>query len=234
MNRLILFYLYRSRRGLDNRSWPVPLVPKKCYSGFTVLELLISVSVIGILAAIAIPNVIKYKNNAQIGAAKVEIRLTQKKIDFYFMDTQIYPDSLGDIGLSSRNDPWGNPYQYLKIAGVDFPVDDSENGNSDTITTIMGRGKKDKDKEKGWRDLIKIIRGRIKSKKGDKDKEEEIKDGETAERRKDNSMIPVNSDYDLYSPGTDGRSEASFTAAPSRDDVVRAKDGAYIGLASQY
>lgn len=52
--------------------------------------------------------------------------------------------------------------------------------------------------------------------------------------RKDHFMVPVNSDYDLYSKGQDGRSVSPFTAKHSRDDIVRANDGAYIGLASNF
>lgn len=46
--------------------------------------------------------------------------------------------------------------------------------------------------------------------------------GNTGEMRKDHFMVPVNSDYDLYSMGKDGKSVAPFTAKASRDDVVRA------------
>jgi general secretion pathway protein G len=52
--------------------------------------------------------------------------------------------------------------------------------------------------------------------------------------RKDKFLVPINSDYDLYSMGRDGASVAPLTAKPSRDDIVRANDGAFIGLASDY
>jgi len=52
--------------------------------------------------------------------------------------------------------------------------------------------------------------------------------------RKDHAMVPVNQDYDLYSMGKDGKSQAPFTARASRDDIVRANDGAYIGLVAHY
>ena len=47
-------------------------------------------------------------------------------------------------------------------------------------------------------------------------------------------MVPVNSDYDLYSMGKDKKSAAPFTAKASRDDVVRANNGGYVGLAINY
>jgi general secretion pathway protein G len=54
------------------------------------------------------------------------------------------------------------------------------------------------------------------------------------EWRKDRFMVPVNSDYDLYSMGEDEDSQAAFTAQASRDDVVRANDGNFFGLAIKY
>ncbi len=54
------------------------------------------------------------------------------------------------------------------------------------------------------------------------------------QRRKDDNLDPLNSDFDLYSLGPDGESALALPAAPSHDDVVRAKDGAYIGLAVNY
>ena len=52
--------------------------------------------------------------------------------------------------------------------------------------------------------------------------------------RKDRNMVPVNSDFDLYSKGKDGQSKTPFTAKASRDDIVRANNGRFIGLVSDY
>jgi general secretion pathway protein G len=52
--------------------------------------------------------------------------------------------------------------------------------------------------------------------------------------RKDRFLVPLNSDYDLYSDGKDGQSVSPITAKPSQDDVIRASDGSYIGLASEF
>ncbi len=52
--------------------------------------------------------------------------------------------------------------------------------------------------------------------------------------RKDHNMVPVNSDYDLYSNGKDGKTATPFTSKNSQDDIVRARDGAFIGLVSDY
>lgn len=52
--------------------------------------------------------------------------------------------------------------------------------------------------------------------------------------RKDHSLHPLNTDYDLYSVGPDGRTASPLTAAISRDDIVRARNGSFIGRASTY
>ena len=52
--------------------------------------------------------------------------------------------------------------------------------------------------------------------------------------RKDRFLVPINSTYDLYSVGKDGKTVAALTAKASRDDIVRANDGAFIGLAVKY
>lgn len=52
--------------------------------------------------------------------------------------------------------------------------------------------------------------------------------------RKDKNLVPINSDFDLWSMGKDGKSVSPLTAKASRDDIVRANDGRFIGLASDY
>ncbi len=52
--------------------------------------------------------------------------------------------------------------------------------------------------------------------------------------RKDHNIVPINSDYDLWSSGKDGLSSPPLTAAHSRDDIVRANNGRFIGLASEF
>jgi general secretion pathway protein G len=52
--------------------------------------------------------------------------------------------------------------------------------------------------------------------------------------RKDRFLVPINTSFDLYSMGKDGKSSAPLTAQASRDDVIWANDGSFIGLASQY
>ena len=52
--------------------------------------------------------------------------------------------------------------------------------------------------------------------------------------RLDKFSVAINIDYDLYSMGKDGASSPSITATESRDDIIRANDGAYTGVAESF
>lgn len=56
----------------------------------------------------------------------------------------------------------------------------------------------------------------------------------SASARKDRFLVPLNDDYDLYAIGKDGRTAVSLASPLSQDDVVRANDGAFIGLGEHY
>ena len=101
--------------------------------GFTLIEIMVVVIIIGILAAIVAPNVIGRVDDAQITKAKAEIANIENAMKFYRLDNFAYPSSEQGIealvtkpadpnvknwkqgGYLERvpNDPWGNPYLYL-------------------------------------------------------------------------------------------------------------------------
>jgi len=58
--------------------------------------------------------------------------------------------------------------------------------------------------------------------------------GGIATARKDRFLVPLNSEYDLYSMGRDGGSKPPLNAPVSKDDILRANDGGYVGLAEKY
>jgi len=151
-----------------------------CNRGFTLIEVMIVIAIIGCLSAIAVPNYLKYKNNARVAAAVADIRIIEKQISYYVFDNAgQLPNNLSDLpNIGTLNDPWGNPYRYLRINGGP----PSANGQA----------------------------------------------------RRDQFLVPVNTDYDLYSMGADGQTQTPFTAVRGRDDIVRANDGGYVGLASDY
>ena len=156
--------------GHHRRSW---------FKGFTLVELMIVIAIIGTLAAIAIPSYISSRYKAKIAVAISEIKMIEKSISNHMVDNDELPDGLSDIGLDQMIDPWGRPYRYLRIDGGTTP-------------------------------------------------------GLNGKRRRDKNANPVNSDFDLYSMGRDGRTVAQFTGKKARDDIVRANNGRFFGLAEKH
>ena len=58
--------------------------------------------------------------------------------------------------------------------------------------------------------------------------------GSKGNARKDGKLNPINSDFDLFSVGEDGLTTAPLKPPQSRDDVIRARDGAFLGLAADF
>lgn len=58
--------------------------------------------------------------------------------------------------------------------------------------------------------------------------------GGKGKARKDHKLNPINSDFDLFSMGKDGVFKSQLTQKDSLDDIVRARDGAFVGLASTF
>ncbi len=53
-------------------------------------------------------------------------------------------------------------------------------------------------------------------------------------KRKDKNLVPINTEYDLYSKGADGDTAMSLMPPKSHDDVIRANDGDFIDIATKY
>ncbi len=52
--------------------------------------------------------------------------------------------------------------------------------------------------------------------------------------RRDRKLNPLNTDFDLYSIGVDGKTKLPLTAKDSQDDIVRANNGSFVGLGADY
>jgi prepilin-type N-terminal cleavage/methylation domain-containing protein len=67
-------------------------VPRRGEKGFTLVELMIVVAIIGILAAIAIPQFTKYRSRAQNSAALSDLRNVKTDLEGYYAEWTIYPN----------------------------------------------------------------------------------------------------------------------------------------------
>jgi len=83
--------------------------------GFTLLELLTMVTIVGILSSIAIPNYYSYIDKARNTKTISELRMLERGIYAFHAADGVYPETLDDLGMGIFNDSWGNPYQYLNI-----------------------------------------------------------------------------------------------------------------------
>ena len=113
------------------------------HHGFTLLEVMVVVVILGILAALVVPKIISRPDEARIIAAKQDIASLQQALKLYRLDNQRYPTTEQGLqalvtkpttapippnwkagGYVERlpKDPWGNPYQYLN-PGVRGEID---------------------------------------------------------------------------------------------------------------
>lgn len=144
--------------------------------GFTLIEILIVIAIIGALVSLAIPKYADYRERVRVNQAVTEIGAMSVIISQYILENRSPPDTLAQVGAAGKLDPWGWPYEYFNL------------------TSKKGNGK----------------------------------------ARKDKKLNPLNTDFDLYSLGKDGSSQSSLMAKTSRDDVIRARDGRFIGLAKDF
>jgi general secretion pathway protein G len=115
-------FLFGCRCKCGQRSNPFSPAPRRPdgIQGFSLLEIMITFCIIATLASIATMSYAGYRTKVTIQLSIVEIHLISKEIDRFRAQNDDYPDSLSDLAISIPNDPWGNPYRYLKIDGVDF------------------------------------------------------------------------------------------------------------------
>ena len=100
-------------------------------SGFTLVELLIVIVIIGLLGSLVAPEMFSKIGSSKQKTAKAQMQLLETSLDTYYLDIGEYPKSLGELRNSDKsgwdgpylskdipNDPWGNPY-ILDVPGTD-------------------------------------------------------------------------------------------------------------------
>ncbi len=108
---------------------------RRMQTGFTLIEIMVVIVILGILAAIVVPRIMDRPEQARIVKAKQDIRTLETMLQAYKLDNFQYPSTEQGLealvkkptglpeaknwksgGYLQRlpNDPWGNPYQYLR------------------------------------------------------------------------------------------------------------------------
>lgn len=99
--------------------------------GFTLIEMLVVLTIIGLIMSLVGPRVLNYLSESKVKAAKIQIESFGSALDLYFMDTGQYPSSSEGLtalvqpsgavqgwngpylkGRTVPQDPWGHPYLY--------------------------------------------------------------------------------------------------------------------------
>jgi general secretion pathway protein G len=81
----------------------------------TLMELMTAVVIAGLLAAVGIPSYTAFANRAKVAVAIADIGAISGMLYRWQLATRDFPETLANAGLDGRIDPWGNPYEYLKI-----------------------------------------------------------------------------------------------------------------------
>ncbi len=138
----------------------VPSIIKSRQSGFTLIEIMVVVIIIGVLTALIAPNIIGQSDKARVTAAKADIHTISMQLDLYKLDNFFYPST--DQGLQAlvskpggspepKNwkqdgylpklpmDPWQNPYIYVSPGthgafDLSSPGPDGRPGSEDDVT----------------------------------------------------------------------------------------------------
>lgn len=117
----------KARRSLRRRG--------RHQDGFTLVELLVVITIIAMIMALVGPRVLNYLTESRVKAAKIQIQSFSAAIDLFYLDAGRYPSSSEGLaalvhpisgvaawngpylkGGDVPNDPWGNPYVYKQPA----------------------------------------------------------------------------------------------------------------------
>lgn len=126
---------------MNTRTSFIKRTRRRLTAGFTLIELMVVLVIIGVLAALIVPNVLDRAEDARATAAKTDVNNLMQALKLYKLDNQRFPTA--EQGLAALlvkpttapapvnwksyvdklpNDPWGRPYQYLN-PGIKGEID---------------------------------------------------------------------------------------------------------------
>ncbi len=122
-----------------------PLSTSRRVRGFTLIEIMVVITIIAVIASFAVPRILGRSDDARRKAAGIEITTIKRALQMYYLDNSNYPTT--EQGLQAlvskptlapipnnwkaggyvekiNPDPWGNPYQYVKpgLGGSPFEI----------------------------------------------------------------------------------------------------------------
>jgi general secretion pathway protein G len=111
------------------------IVNRKSKGGFTLIEIMLVIVIIGIIVGIAVPKITGKVGKANDVAARASLKAIEAAVQSYEMDNLRLPDSLTDLTVQKNNngpylkpseltDPWGQPFIFAKPGshGIGFDL----------------------------------------------------------------------------------------------------------------
>jgi general secretion pathway protein G len=131
-------------------------------SGFTLVEILVVIAIIGLIMALVGPRVLNYLSQSKTKAARIQLESFASALDLYYLDLGRYPNNNEGLvalvqsanatgwngpylrGTAVPNDPWGHPYVYRTPGDhapytiISFGSDGQEGGNGSAADIVSG------------------------------------------------------------------------------------------------
>ncbi|WP_298363022.1 type II secretion system major pseudopilin GspG [uncultured Bradyrhizobium sp.] len=130
-----------ARLGKRRKAGSCDYRSRRSEAGFTLVEMLVVITIIGLIMGLVGPRVLSYLSDSKVKTARIQIQGFSSALDLFYLDNGRYPNSSEGLGALAKrpdgaaawngpylsggavpNDPWGRPYVY-KFPGQHGPYD---------------------------------------------------------------------------------------------------------------